>query len=118
MLRALQIDLLTRLAIIKLVIKLISQLPRRFIIVGSWIQSRGVNLGPTRRRHGREHGRGGRPLETKFLQPSIWLRYNYYVQLVATRRNWMRVTNLNLAKGGGKLVVQKAVFINSIQPLI
>ena|ERR1700722_12689229 len=26
--------------------------------------------------------------------------YNYYVQLVATRRNWMRVANLNLAKGG------------------
>jgi hypothetical protein len=45
---------------------------------------------------------GGRPPETKFLQPSIWLRYNYYVQLVATKRNWMRVTNLNLAKKRGE----------------
>ena len=30
----------------------------------------------------------------RFLQPSIRLRYNYYVQLVATRRDWMRVPNL------------------------
>jgi len=32
--------------------------------------------------------------EARFLQPSIRLRYNYYVQLVATRRDWMRVPNL------------------------
>src|ERR1700733_11929216 len=32
--------------------------------------------------------------EAKFLQPSIRLRYNYYVQLVATKRDWMRVPNL------------------------
>ena len=57
-LRALQIDLLTQLAIIKLVIELISQLPQGFIIVGSWIQSRGINLGPTRRRRGHGCGRG------------------------------------------------------------
>ena len=30
----------------------------------------------------------------RFLQPSIQLRYNYYVQLVATKRDWMRVPNL------------------------
>ena len=47
--------------------------------------------------------------ETKFLQSSIWLRYNYYVQLVATRRNWMRVTDLNLAKGGGAVEAGRAV---------
>ena len=34
--------------------------------------------------------------EAKFLQPSIRLRYNYYVQLVATRRDWMRVPNLKI----------------------
>ena len=32
--------------------------------------------------------------EAESLQPSIRLRYNYYVQLVATRRDWMRVPNL------------------------
>ena len=32
--------------------------------------------------------------QLKFLQPSIRLRYNYYVQLVAIRRDWMRVANL------------------------
>ena len=46
----------------------------------------------------------------RFLQPSIRLRFNYYVQLVAIRRNWMRVPNLQLAKGGGvKLVVHITV---------
>ena len=30
----------------------------------------------------------------RFLQPSIRLRYNYYVQLVASRRDWMRVPNV------------------------
>ena len=34
--------------------------------------------------------------EAKFLQPSMRLRYNYYVQLVATRRDWMRVPNLKI----------------------
>jgi hypothetical protein len=37
------------------------------------------------------------------------LRYNYYVQLVATRRDWMRVPNLKIwsprQRGGWKLVV-------------
>ena len=41
-----------------------------------------------------EEGLIASPPEVKFLQPSIRLRYNYYVQLVATRRNWMRVPNL------------------------
>jgi hypothetical protein len=43
---SLQIDLLTRLAILEPVIELISQLPRYSIIAGSWIQSRGIDLGP------------------------------------------------------------------------
>jgi hypothetical protein len=30
----------------------------------------------------------------RFLQPSIQLRYNYYIQLVATKRDWVRVPNL------------------------
>jgi len=30
----------------------------------------------------------------RFLQPSIWLRYNYHVQLVAIKRYWIRVPNL------------------------
>jgi hypothetical protein len=30
-----------------------------------------------------------------FLQPSIRLRYNYYVQLVATKRGRMRVPNVH-----------------------
>jgi hypothetical protein len=39
---------------------------------------------------------GGRPIANSsgFLQPSIRLRYNYCVQLVAVRRDWMRVANL------------------------
>ena len=28
--------------------------------------------------------------------------FNYYVQLVAIKRNWMPVPNLQLAKGGGE----------------
>jgi len=44
------------------------------------------------------------PPEARFLQPSIRLRYNYYIQLVAIKRDWMRVPNLNIsqrfAKGG------------------
>ena len=34
------------------------------------------------------------PSEAKFLQPSIRLHYNDYVQLVATKRGQMRVANL------------------------
>ena len=52
----------------------------------------------------------------RFLQPSVRLRYNYYVQLVATKRDWMCVPNVKFwstAKGGGwKLVVNKAVEFN------
>jgi hypothetical protein len=33
-------------------------------------------------------------LGTRFLQPSIRLRFDYYVQLVAIKRDWMRVANL------------------------
>jgi len=49
-------------------------------------------------------------VEPKFLQPSMRLRYNYHVQLVATRRDWMRVPNLKFWKGGWKLVVNTTVF--------
>ena len=49
----------------------------------------------------------------RFLQPSIRLRYNCYVQLVATKRGRMRVANLKSwsarQRGGVKLVVPKAV---------
>jgi len=51
---------LTRLAIIEPVIELIGQLPRRSIIAGSWMRSKGVNLGPTGRRLGRGRGHGRR----------------------------------------------------------
>ena len=34
------------------------------------------------------------PPKARFLQPSIRLRYNYYVQLVAIKRDWMREPNL------------------------
>ena len=48
-----------------------------------------------------------------FLQPSIRLRYNYYVQLVATKRGRMRVPNVKFwssrQRGGWKLVVHIAV---------
>ena len=41
----------------------------------------------------------------RFLQLSIRLRYNYYVQLVAVKRDWMRVLNLKFwsprQRGGG-----------------
>ena len=40
------------------------------------------------------------------LRAATAVSYNYYVQLVAIERNWMRVANLNVAKGG-KLVVHK-----------
>ncbi len=53
----------------------------------------------------------------RFLQPNVRLRYNYYVQLVATKRDWIFVPNVNFwstarwpAGGRGwKLVVNKAV---------
>ena len=32
--------------------------------------------------------------KAKFLQLSIGVRYNYYVQLVAIKRDWIRVPNL------------------------
>ena len=51
--------------------------------------------------------------QLQFLQPSIRLRYNYYVQLVATKRGRMRVPNLKFwsprQRGGVKLVVHRAV---------
>ena len=34
--------------------------------------------------------------EARFLQPSIRLRYNYYIQLGATKRGWIRVPNLKI----------------------
>ena len=47
------------------------------------------------------------------LLAATCVRYNYYVQLVATKRDWMRVPNLKFQsahqKGGVKLVVQQAV---------
>ena len=44
------------------------------------------------------------------LRAATAVRYNYDVQLVATRRNSIRVPNLQLAKGGGvKLVVHITV---------
>jgi len=49
-----RVDLSTRLAIIGLVVELIDRPPRRSIIAGSWMRSRGVNLGLT----GRGRGRG------------------------------------------------------------
>ena len=52
----------------------------------------------------------------RFSQPSIWLRYNYYVQLVATKRDWMRVPNVKCwsprQNGGVKLVVHITVVDN------
>ena len=38
--------------------------------------------------------------EVRFLQPSIWHHHNYYIQLVAIKRNWMRVPNLDLSPKG------------------
>ena len=45
----------------------------------------------------------------RFLQPSIRLRYNYYVQLVATRRDWECKILERSPKGGVKLVVHITV---------
>ena len=51
----------------------------------------------------------------RFLQLSIRLRYNYYVQLVAIKRDWMRVANLIFAEGGWKLVVLRAVAVQALE---
>src|SRR6266566_7036800 len=49
------------------------------------------------------------------LRAATCVRYNYYVQLVATKRDWMRVPNVKFwstaERGGWKLVVNKAVTI-------
>jgi len=61
---SLRVDLSTRLAIVEPVVELVGRPPRRSIIVGSWIQSRGVDLGLTGRRRRRGRGRGcGREAE-------------------------------------------------------
>jgi len=53
------------------------------------------------------------PLEARFLRPSIRLRFNYYVQLVAIKRGRMREANLKSRsarlRGGVKLVVNITV---------
>jgi hypothetical protein len=33
------------------------------------------------------------------MRAATAVRYNYFVQLVAIKRNWMHVTNLNLLEG-------------------
>ena len=43
----------------------------------------------------KDHGTAEEGRLRRFLQPSIRLRYNYHVQLVATKRDWMRVPNLH-----------------------
>jgi len=43
-----------RLVIVELVVELIGRPPRRFIIAGSWMRSRGVDLGSSGRGRGRE----------------------------------------------------------------
>ena len=41
------------------------------------------------------------PIAVITLSPTLGVRYNYYKQLVAIKRDWMRVPNLKLlAKGG------------------
>ena len=47
-------NLSMRLTIIELVVKLIGRPPRRSKIAGSWLRSKGVDLGPTGRGRGRE----------------------------------------------------------------
>ena len=34
------------------------------------------------------------------MRTATAVRYNYYVQLVAVKRNWMCITNLNFARRG------------------
>ena len=64
-------DLSTRLAIIELVVELIARPPRRSIIAGSWMQSRGVNLGSTGRRRRRGCGREGVGREAEVAVPKL-----------------------------------------------
>ena len=54
---SLLVDLSTRLAILEPVVELIGRLPRCSTIVGSWMRSRGVNLGPTGRPGARARAR-------------------------------------------------------------
>jgi hypothetical protein len=61
---SLRVDLSTQLAIVELIIELIGRPPRRSTIVGSWMRSRGVNLGLT----GRGRGRGRRQLKTLVMR--------------------------------------------------
>jgi hypothetical protein len=56
--------------------------------------------------------------QLKFLQPSIRLRYNYYVQLVAIRRDWMRVANLKSRQRGVEAGRAQSCNINRKNPLL
>jgi len=53
----------------------------------------------------------GQPKES--LRVATAIRYNYYIQLVATKRDWMRIPNLKFwsprQRGGWQLVVHEAV---------
>jgi len=55
-------------------------------------------------------------LEARFLQLSIRLHFNYYIQLVAIKRDWMREANLKSRsarlRGGVKLVVNITVALD------
>jgi len=57
-------------------------------------------------------------LEARFLQPSIRLRFNYYIQLVAIKRDWMLEANLKSRsarlRGGVKLVIN--ITVSTILP--
>lgn len=44
-------------------------------------------------------------VEPKFLQPSMRLRYNYYIQLVVTKQDWMRVPNFEISQRSGRKLV-------------
>ena len=69
---SLRVDLSTRLAIVELVVELIGRPPRRSTIAGSWMRSRGVNLGRTGRSPGRGRGRGcGRGREAEAAAPKL-----------------------------------------------
>ena len=82
-----------------------------------WHYRTGENLTILNKDH--DTAEEGRSPEAKFLQPSIRLRYNYYVQLVATKRGRMRVANLKIwsprQRGGVKLVVHITVVYNLIK---
>jgi hypothetical protein len=61
---------------------------------------------------------GGRPIANSFKsvrsKPSIWLRYNYYIQLVVIKRNWMHVPDLDISPFSPKGAVHKAVVTHDI----